>query len=80
MTWLTVSRAIVALLFLVLVVGAGNLWATRAEVQSALAHRAADHAATCRAWRALAAWEPGPSRSEQNLHARFEQLSVSHGC
>lgn len=46
--WLTAKRAQVILLFLVLVVGGGNLLATRAQVHHQAAVQAADHAAHIR--------------------------------
>lgn len=73
--------ALAALYVLVLIMGGFNLWATHDEVQTALANRAADHAAVCRAWEQLADLVP-PARDAYDvaLQQHFEALVVSHDC
>lgn len=51
MKWLTASRAAAILLALVLIVGAGNLWATHSEVRAAQAQQRQEQAAQLAAQR-----------------------------
>ena len=83
MKWLTASRASAVLLALVLIVGGGNLWATRAEVRSAQAAQEREQAAQRRQGEAverslcttlghLAALKPPPGNPVTNPSRAFD--------
>jgi hypothetical protein len=82
--WLTAKRAQVVLLFLVLVVGGGNLWATHAQIRSNNAAAARQQAEQrlqgervlrliCTTMGRLAALRPPPGSAAANPSRAYEQ-------
>ncbi len=85
-------RAVIALLVLTLIVGAGNLWASWDEVHSSQAAQQRQGQAVetklCSTFGKLAALQPpagnpasNPSRAyEDRLHATLDDLGTDLGC
>ncbi len=86
------TRALIVLVALTLIVGAGNLWASWNEVHASQAAQQrqgqAVEAKLCSTFSKLAALKPpagspahNPSRAfEQSLHATLDDLGVDLGC